>query len=239
MKRAIISALIFSTLIISCKTPELVLDPTLRTRAMEVKGRQGWQINQVIKYGDFHTDKVKRGWTHSYEIPFFIRFSGASEKLSFTQFDSNLNSVNVACIGKLRSQEIDILGDYFSIPLKFEHYFAGSAVIPESQKAYDFVIFNPSGDFLREKASAGYVTDGSTRIDIEAIRKLKGQPKWMEQLTIYGYEFYKDGKSIGAVSTMDKGSVWLVKDLSEELKLVLAAVSTGILLRRDIEDLQN
>jgi hypothetical protein len=239
MKNTIITLLIFTALLISCKTPEPVLHPTLRTRAMEVKGRHGWQINQVVKYGDFYTDKVKRGWTHSYDVPFFIRFSGASEKLSFTQFDSNMNSVKVACIGKLRSRELDILGDYFRIPLKFEHYFAGSAVIHEHQKAYDFVIFNPSGDFLREKASAGFVTDGSTRIEIEAIRRLKGQPKWMEELTIYGYEFFKDGKSIGAVSTINKGRVWLVKDLSEELKLILAAVSTGILLRRDIEDLQN
>ncbi|MBU2651412.1 MAG: hypothetical protein KKA81_10800 [Bacteroidetes bacterium] len=33
-----------------------------------VKGRQGIQINQVITFGDFHTSKVKKGWTKTTTI---------------------------------------------------------------------------------------------------------------------------------------------------------------------------
>ena len=65
----------------SCATPNIVLDNRLaeKTTIMEAKGRQGWQIGQVIKFGDFETGKVKRSWITSYTLPFIVTFKGAKE----------------------------------------------------------------------------------------------------------------------------------------------------------------
>jgi len=239
MKNIFLISIGLLSLFIACKSAEIMLDPSMRAKEMPVKGRQGWQINQTIKFGEFSTDKIKRGWTHSYDIPFFVRFTGASEKLSYNQYDGKSNSAKVACAGKLRSREIELIGDYFTIPLKYENYFAGSVILSTDSSYWDFIIHNPSGDFMRERSSAGFVTNGKTRIEIDAIRGMKGQPSWLQNMAIHGFHFYLDGKTIGAVSTINKGKVWIVKDIKDDLRLLLASVSTGILLRRDLEDVEN
>lgn len=62
MRLYIISFLVFIGLF-SCKTPNIVVSNSLKTDTSiyEVHGRQGWQFNQVIKYGNFKTSKVQRG----------------------------------------------------------------------------------------------------------------------------------------------------------------------------------
>jgi hypothetical protein len=235
MKPSIIIALLALTSLIACKTAEIPLDPALKAEAMPVKGRNGWQIGQVIAYGDYTTDKVRRGWTKGYDIPFIVRFQGAKEKLSFTQFGPSGKQAEVACISKFKSTEIQLVNDFFGIPLKYENFFAGNIALDGGRSNWDFIIHNPNGDFMREEASAGFAQNGSKRIEIQAIRGLEGQPNWMKELTVYGHEFRLDGKVVGAVSTMNKGKVWIEQSLDAETKTVVAAIATGLLLRTDVE----
>ncbi len=235
MKPLAIIVLLALTSLFACKTAEIAIDPALKAEAMPVKGRNGWQIGQVISYGGFTTDKVRRGWTKGYDIPFIVRFQGAKEKLSFTQFGPSDVQAEVACISKFKSTEIQLVNDFFGIPLEYQNYFAGNIALDEGRSAWDFIIHNPNGDFLREEASAGFAKNGSHRIDIKAIRGLEGQPDWLKELTVYGHEFRLDGKVVGAVSTMNKGKVWIDQNLDAETKTVVAAIATGLLLRTDVE----
>lgn len=220
----------------SCKPVEITVQTSLKAEPMPVKGRHGFLIGQVIRFGDYTTDKVRRGWTGSYNVPFIVRFQGAKEKLSFTQFSENSMKAKVSAISKFKSTEIPILRDYFSIPLDMQNFFAGNISFGEGKNNWDFILYNPNGDFLRTQQSAGYVHGGGYHLDIEPIRELKGQPDWMDKLAVYGFEFRHEGKVVGAVSTMNKGAVWIDKSLNEEMKTVIAAVSTGLLLRTDVED---
>lgn len=220
----------------ACKPAEIATDTSLKADAMPVKGRQGLQIGQVIRYGDFKTSKVRRGWTTSYDIPFVVRFQGAKEKLSFTQFGPGAEQAEVACISKFKSTEIMLARDYFSIPLDIDNFFAGTISLHGGHSNWDFVLYNPNGDFLRDQASAGYAENGPERIEIRAIRGLKGQPDWMKKLTVYGHEFVYHGRVVGAVSTVNKGTVWIDNALDGELQTVIAAIATGVLLRTDVED---
>ncbi len=228
--------LIFMVSLFSCKPAEIAIDPTLEAKAMPVKGRQGLQIGQIIRYGEFKTDKVRRGWTKSYDVPFVVRFRGAKEKLSFTQFGPDGQQAEIACISKFKSTEIMTVRDYFSVPIDIDNFFAGNISFGENRPNWDFILHNPNGDFLREEASAGYAKSGAKRIDIQAIRGLKGQTGWLKELTIYGHEFRLDGKVVAAVSTLNKGTVWIEPHLDTETKTVIAAVATGLLLRRDVEE---
>jgi hypothetical protein len=220
----------------SCKPAELVLDPSLTAKAMPVKGRQGLMIGQVVSYGAYKTGKVRRGWTGSYDLPFIVRFRGAREKLSYVQYSPGGMQAEVACVSRFKSTELTLLKDFFNIPLNLKNYFAGTITFGEGGATWDFILHNPDGDFLRKKESAGYIQNGSERIEINALRELKGQPKWMNELTVYGHEFYYEGKVAGAVSTINKGTVWIDPALSPEVKTVLAAVATGLLLRTDVEE---
>lgn len=235
MKPLTIIVLLALTGLFACRTPEVAIDPSLSAEAMTVKGRNGWQIGQVIRYGDYTTDKVRRGWTKGYDVPFIVRFQGAKEKLSYTQFGPESMQAEVACVSKFKSTEIQLVRDFFGIPLDYQNFFAGNISIGEGRTNWDFLLHNPNGDFLREKASAGFAQNGSKRIDIQAIRGLEGQPEWMKQLTVYGHEFRLDGKVVGAVSTVNKGKVWIDTNLDAETRTVIAAVATGLLLRTDVE----
>jgi hypothetical protein len=235
MKPSTIIALLTLTSLIACSTPQIAVDPSLSAEAMPVKGRNGLMIGQVIRYGDYTTDKVRRGWTKGYDVPFIVRFQGAKEKLSFTQFGPDKTTAEVACISKFKSTEIQLVRDFFGIPIDYQNFFAGNIVLREGGANWDFLLHNPNGDFLREEASAGFVQNGTERIEIQAIRGLEGQPDWMKQLTVYGHEFRRDGKVVGAVSTVNKGTVWIDGSLDAETRTVIAAVATGLLLRTDVE----
>jgi len=230
-----IAAVLALTSLFSCHTAEIPLDPALNADAMAVKGRNGWQIGQVIRYGDYTTDKVRRGWTKGYDIPFIVRFQGAKEKLSFAQFGPENTRAEVSCISKFKSTEIEVVRDFFGIPIEYENYFAGNIAFNDGRDSWDFLIHNPNGDFLRERASAGFARNGTQQIDIQAIRGLEGQPDWMKELTVFGHEFRMNGKVVGAVSTMNKGKVWIDPQLDAETRTVIAAVATGLLLRTDVE----
>lgn len=235
MKSIAILVLLALTSLLACHTAEIAVDPSLHADAMSVKGRNGLQIGQVICYGEFTTDKVRRGWTKGYDIPFIVRFQGAKEKLGFTQFGPGQTRAEVACISKFKSTEIELVRDFFGIPLEYQNFFAGNITLGAGPQVWDFIIHNPNGDFLREKSSAGFAQNGSRRIDIDAIRGLQGQPDWMKKLAVYGHEFRIDGKIAGAVSTVNKGKVWIDPQLDDEMRTVIAAVATGLLLRRDVE----
>ncbi len=220
----------------SCKPAEIAIDSSLQAPAMTVKGRNGFQIGQKISFGEYQTGKVRRGWTKSYDVPFVVRFRGAKEKLSFTQFGPAGQEAEVACISKFKSTEIMTARDYFSIPVEIDNFFAGNIAFGENRSNWDFILYNPNGDFLRDQTSAGYIQNNSRTIDIKAIRGLKGQPDWMKELTVYGHEFSIDGKVVAAVSTVNKGTVWIEPGLDAETKTVIAAVATGLLLRTDVEE---
>lgn len=233
MKLTSLIALLALMGFLSCKPAEITLSPELQTPAMAVKGRNGFQIGQVIRYGNYTTGKVRRGWTHGYDLPFVLRFQSAKEKMSYVQSDSKGQTAQVVCVSKFKSTELPIIQDFFGIPLDYHNHFAGNIAIGTSN--WDFILHNPNGDFLREKASAGFAKNGARRIDIQAIRSMKGQPAWMDKLTVYGHEFVYEGKVVGAVSTVNRGKVWINETLDAETRVVLASMATGLLLRTDVE----
>ncbi len=118
MKTNIAIALLALVSLFSCRTADITVDPSLHAEAMPVKGRNGLLIGQVIRYGEFKTDPVRRGWTKGYDIPFVLRFQGAKEKLSFTQHGPAGVQAEVACISKFKSTEIELVRDFFGIPIE-------------------------------------------------------------------------------------------------------------------------
>jgi len=233
MKYALIPLLL---LLVACSTPEPMIDPGLSAVPMPVKGRNGFLIGQVIRYGGYATDPVRRGWTKGYDVPFFVRFRGAKEKISFTQMEPNGLRAEVSCISRFKSTELEWVRDYFYLPIDYQNYFVGTVSLYEGRENWDFIVYNPNGDFLREEASAGFIRCGNRQIDIEPIRSLPGQPAWLNQLTVYGHQFRLNGRVVAAVSTMNQGTVWMEDALSDDEKVVLASVATGLLLRRDVEE---
>jgi hypothetical protein len=55
-------------------------------------------------------------------------------------------------------------------------------------------------------------------------------------MAFQGLLFTKSGETVAAVSLMNEGMIWIKKDLDNECKLLIAAISTAILVRPDLEN---
>ena len=236
MKKTLLLVSILS-FIVSC-TPDLVLNNDLKekTEVMQVKGKQGFRIKQVISYGEFETSKVKRSWTTSYNIPLIVTFKGAKQKLSYLQVDGKRNVAEVFGASVYSEKEIGWLSEYFKIQLDYKSYYTGTIALDKGTNNWDYIIFNPNTAHWNN-VTRGFARNGSEEIEIKGVKKLKGQASFMN-LDVYGYEFIKNGRSIGAVSIVNNGRVWMRTDLDDETRLVLASLSSGLMLRDNIEEEQ-
>ena len=235
------SILFVLALTTACRTAEIPVTDTLTSEATSypVKGRQGFKIGQVLSFGDYRTSVVQRGWTKSYAIPFVVQFSGAREKLSFQQYGPGGRMANVALVSRFRETEFAPLKEYFSLSVKNKNYFAGGIELNDSKESWEFIVHNvDGGGNTLKNTTLGYVRSkvDQLQIDIVGIRELEGTSRLMTMMDVYGYEFKLDGKTIGAVSTINNGKVWLKNTLHPELKLVLASVSSGLMLRNSVRE---
>lgn len=223
-------------LLASCKDYNIKIDQDMRAEAqqMEVKGRQGLTFNQKVRFGEFYTDRVRRGWTRKYDIPFMIRFRGAEEKLSFSQFDAAGKQVVVSAIGKFQSKEIPLVGDFFGISLDHKNYFAGTIYAIGSGNAYDFIVFNPESNFKR-LPTEGLLEGPGLSVSVHGVTQLDDRKLW--NVDNLGFEFKRGEQSVGAVQIFNRGKVWLRKGLEDEHRLVLAGLSTALMIRNnDLSD---
>lgn len=228
-----------TTLLARCRTAQLAVPDELKSVATEynVKGRQGFQIGQALSFGEYTTSKVNRGWTKAYSIPFVVQFTGAKEKLAFDMFAPNGHSASVAFISRFRAADISLLDDYFSLNVKNDNVFGGAILLNDSRESWEFVVSNVDGwsNSLKNN-TLGFIRsrEDQLQIDIKGIRELEGASKMMTMMNVYGYEFQMDGEVIGAVSTINNGKVWIKDNLHPDLKLVLASVSSGLMLRNNM-----
>lgn len=158
-KLLIITALFFT--ITSCKTPSIMVSDNLKTQTtiLEANGRQGWQFNQTITFGDYSTSKIQRGWTKGGEWNFFLRFKKAEQKLSFTQYAPNNESADVFAISKFKSNELEFLKGFLSYSFNYQNTYAG-LITPNKNlnNQWEFIIHNPEVS-LPKDADCGVARD--------------------------------------------------------------------------------
>jgi hypothetical protein len=202
------------------------------SQTLTVDGRQGWLINQKLSFGSYHSEKLKRSWTFSYDIPFLVHFQGAKEKLQF-QMNECEHWARVFCLGKITQRELPMLEDMFRVSFKDKNVFAGAVVTDFSSTPWEFMIqknYNklPSRDFV------GTLQQADIRINLREIQQTaQGTNTWGEPL---GYEFVLNDEVIGAVEVFNQGRVILKNTTSEEINLLVASTSAALLLRSEFGD---
>lgn len=231
----IIIALLFVVLV-GCKTPQIYLSLTLKndSETFSVKGRQGFQIGRSLSFGEYTTSKVKQGWVKGYDIPFIVRFQGMKEKLSFQQFNGSGQMAEIYSVGKFRSTELPFVKDHFNIILKEKNHFAGTVILDGGQDVWEFLLYNPDGESFKS-AKAGFVQNNHDVIEVKGVTQLENGNNFSSKFL--GYEFIHSGKAIGAVETVNNGKVWFKNDLPDDLKLVIASISSSLLLRTSLGEI--
>lgn len=226
---------LFLVVLVGCKTPQMYVVPTLKndSETLSVKGRQGFQIGRHLSFGGYATSKVKQGWVKGYDIPFFVRFQGMKEKLSFQQFGRNGEMAEVYSVGKFRSTELPFIREHFNIVLKEKNHFAGTVILNSGQDVWEFLLYNPDGELFKDE-KAGFVQNNHEVIEVKGVTHLENGSNLSSKFL--GYEFIHHEKTIGAVETVNNGKVWFKNDLPDDLKLVLASLSSSLLLRTSLEE---
>lgn len=236
-KNKLLLGLVLLLGVTSCKTPGLVFTGDLKnnTAVMDAKGRQGWQFNQVIKFGDYHTSPIARGWTRGGTINFFVRFQKAEQKLDFTQYTPDGKTATIAAVSSFKNTELPLLSDFLTYSFNYKNTFVGTIILNgDETQHWDFIIHDPDAG-LSKDANCGVARDvNGNEIQILGVKKVEHQANWV-QLDNFGFEFIMNGVSVGAVSTINNGRVWIKNDISDELKLVLASLSSSLMVRQNID----
>jgi len=226
---------LFLVILIGCKTPQMYVASTLKNNSetLLVKGRQGFQIGRSLSFGEYATSKVKQGWVKGYDIPFFVRFQGVKEKISFQQYGRDGDLAEVYSVGKFRSTELPFVMDYFNITLKEKNHFAGTVIMNGGKDVWDFLLYNADGETFKDE-KVGFVQNNHEVIEVKGVTQLENGNYFSSKFL--GYEFVYKDQAIGAVETINNGKVWFKNDMPDDLKLVLASLSSSLLLRTSLEE---
>ncbi len=232
-------AIIFSLL--SCKMPGLIFstnDLNTNTSVYEASGRQGWQFNQIIKYGNFSTSKSKRSWDLGYNLKFFATFQSCNEKLSFTQYLPDHSSVEVLAVSEFTNESIDLAKDFFQVDLplnlslEYNNTFAGTIFDPKNtQNNASFIIYNVDNSW--GDRSSGFLKLSTGEVyDIKGVKKVAGQANLIN-IDVFGFEIKYKGTSVAGVSLINNGRVWIKNDLTPPQLGYISGLMTALLLRQN------
>ena len=220
------------TAVLSCAMlkPGLVGQDALRNSAeeMKVNGRSGWTSKKPVVYGPFHTgtfstgsikvnnDRPRRGPVGDD----LTRYTTANQDFHFTQYDSAGDSIDVQCIATRNAkatQYSNLLADVISSD-RYEIHLSKN----NSEKVFlSYVKGTP--------LAVSFGKDTITMTD-----EYKNDTK--EKMVFQGLLFTKSRETVAAVSLMDEGLVWIKNDLDNECKLLIAAISTAMLVHPNLEN---
>jgi hypothetical protein len=168
-------------------------------------------------------------------------------KYRYTIQDGDLVA-KVYCLEKTTKQVLSAntrLGE-FSKTKNFQYSFSAT-ILPQTMKGEQWqLVFHNSYDHRKDTAHKffdrpyvdyeGYATNGKIQIDIRPIitdrvvLKDSTASKTFSKL-LMAYELKIDGGVIGVIDVYNN-NVWIYNDLDKDLKLVIASVSSAILMRK-------
>ncbi len=231
----------------ACTTPQMLVDQQLTAQStpMPVDGRQGWLINQSIRFGHYETENVQRAWTKSYSWDVFLaKLQDAKDKYSFTLFDNQRGAYTVDAVNHIKGADLPIgrflgentspaLQELASFTVQTKDLFAASLYSNSREEAWHLMLMNRN-DTRKNGRYAGLLTNEQQQIiEVLPVRALQGAKTWGNE--IIGYEFRQDGKALAAVEVINKGRVWIDPALDANMQLVLASASATLLLQQELE----
>jgi hypothetical protein len=227
-----------------------------------VKGRQGILIKQKMSFGNYGTSTVKRSWTKGTSSRRGIGFVdpermewvniisteyiNRKQTLRYTLSSDSLQS-EVFCVSRFKAKDLTVgrrensilnVGlDIFGPGIESSSmYYVQIYPSDKNERPWELLLDNQES---QEKPGKyiGYLTKSKTEYyTLHPVNKLdrKGKQGTMPFGAI-GFEFRNAaGKTLAAVSMMDKGMIYLAKTNPAE-RFLLANACTAILLQQQIE----
>lgn len=239
MKLKSIPFLLVFTLIISCSTADIAVSENLRQNSvvMEVKGNAGILINQKISFGEFYTSPIKRGWTNRTElIVLGIKYEKAKQPIEFTQFGLNGSSADIVGSSKYDNNMFKLFKGLENYANNFWNGYFGIIIPKDGSPVWEVLVENDnSNTSLKSKTDNGIAMDEQENsIEIKGTKQLSENKFFTDDSKTFGYELWRNGESIGAVSVLGNGKVWIKNSLSPQDKLIVASLCSILISKQNI-----
>jgi hypothetical protein len=190
---------------------------------LAVAGRQGFRLNQRLRFGDFETDQVNRSATRGQERGATQAAQERQRRQSyrFTLREEGQDRWFVACEARMEEVRID-LGVVDLLPTDRSGLYCNLQPVGRAASAWEMDLREQRGRPLR-----GAITLGEERIEVVGTSRVAGA---LPMGTTTGYELRAADRPVGAVEVLNSGAVWLRRDLDPDRRALLAAAATALLL---------
>jgi hypothetical protein len=225
-----------------CQVAHMALPQDLQSKASEltVEGRRLLILRDSIRFGPYHVTDIHQGWTRGGGFSISIgdsEFSSSEAKrmyeFSVKEPDRPTWAAQCATMTDWTQLETEgFLGGRFGVEFSSNQQLVCALKQEGSEKLSKLVMAQSSAS-AAATALQGTMTDGATRIHISATHALDTTPLPMSTPT--GHVFRIEGRPVGAVEVINKGTVWLDDSVAPATRSALAATSAVLLLHQDIK----
>jgi hypothetical protein len=263
MRPALFTAFVFTLTITACAPFKMAVHEDLQPAYDEysVKGRQGILINQKMSFGEYSTNKVQRSWTkgNSSRSGFgFIdpnrmewvniistEYINKKQTVHYALNSGNLQS-EVYCVSRFNAKDLTIgrsensilnIGlDLWGKGVKSSSmYYVQIYTSDKDDRPWELALDNQESQG-RPNKYVGYLAKSKNEYyTLHPVSKVEMKGKTGNTLMgAVGFEFRNaNGKTLAAVSLIDKGMIYLGKTTAEE-RFLLANACTALLLQEQI-----
>jgi len=233
--------LLFAGLSLSaCQVAHMALTKDFQSGSSQltVEGRSLSFISKSFRFGQYDVTDIHRGWTKgsgfsiSNDSASKFSTSEAEQKYEFSLNEPDRAAWDVRCATVADWKELEtkgLLGGGFGIEFSSNRQLVCILKQEGARKASELVM----AQSLEDDVFRGALIDGAARIDIAATHKLDTTPLKMKDPT--GYVFNMEGRPVGAVEVINKGTVWINNSVTPDTRSALAATSAVLLLYQDIK----
>lgn len=211
----------------ACAPVRMALPDGLPTsEPMSVQGRQGWRINQRIRFGPYATERIDRSWTRGRDLQ-ILAYDGSrrNQSYGFLLREGGEPAWEVACTTRLRRDALAF--DDWAIALRED-----GRLLCEIQD------LEGDGRPLRltlisegERPLRGTLEGDHLQVEVRGTNRLaKGLPLGETS----GYHLRSGDRVLGAVQVINAGTVWLSPHLTPPERGALAALAAALLALEDL-----
>ena len=225
--------------ITSCSTSNIAVSENLRQNSsvMDVKGNAGLLINQKISFGNFYTSPIKRGWTNRTELTVLgIRHEKAKQPIEFTQFGLNASSADIVGSSNFDNNMFKLFKGLENYANNIWNGYFGVIIQKDGSATWEVLVENDhSNNSLKSETDNGIAMDEQgNSIEIKGTKQLAENKFFTDDSKTFGYELFRNGESIGAVSVLGNGKVWIKNSLSPQDKLIVASLSSILISKQNL-----
>jgi hypothetical protein len=217
-----------------CAVAQMALPDNMESASskMEVDGRRGLAaFNSTMSFGPFKVTDMHRGWTKGEGFTILgFGSSKAKQKYEFSINESGGEAWIVQCASGAKWKKLKgFLGEGITTEFGTNKQLFCTMEQEGTNELAKLVMKQTRHELVME----GVMTVGGNKIDISVIYKVAGSPFKLSDPT--GYTFHIEGRPVGAVEVMNKGTVWITNSAEPEVRSAIAAASAVLLMYQDVK----